>query len=192
MAMRTTRARVVTTGLLLTGLLAACSGGGDADGGVASLDDDAISPTTTGSEASGEEQLLEYVECLRNEGLDVPDPQVDQNGNLVLPFGPGQEATIDPSDLERVSDVCGDMPLDAVAGSEHPDLTQFEDMLLEFAECMRGEGIDLPDPDLSADPSRGGSGPFGDDFDIGNLDDPEEAAAYETCRPILADAGFGG
>jgi hypothetical protein len=187
--MRKTRVGLVA-GVFMSGLLAAACGGGDdaADNGVTSLGDDVTSTTTAGTEPSGEEQLLDYDECLRGEGLDVPDPQVDQNGNLVLPIGPGQQGAVDANDLEEASDVCGEVPRDAVPGMEHEDDSDFEDALLEFAECMRGEGIDLPDPDTSAGPGTGG-GPFGEELD---MDDPDVAAAYERCRPILADAGFGG
>ena len=63
---------------------------------------------------------------------------------------------------------------------------EFEDALLEYAQCMRGEGIDFPDPRTNGDGlvimgggARDGDGPPSE----AEMDEMD--AANETCQPIL-------
>ena len=57
-----------------------------------------------------------------------------------------------------------------------------EDLLVEYAGCMRDNGVDMPDPDFS-----GGGGMI--DLGIADPNDSTFQAADEACRSILA--GFG-
>jgi hypothetical protein len=63
-----------------------------------------------------------------------------------------------------------------------PEYDEFADSLLEYAGCMRENGFDMPDPDLS-------DGGVVIDLGMSGPDDPAFAAADEVCREILA--GFG-
>jgi hypothetical protein len=166
-------------------LLAACAEGpAPDDDGVASLDDaDATASEATNSEdaASGEEAMLDYVACLRGEGLDIPDPEVDADGNLRPPplrIGPGEDA-IDPEEFEAARDACGDPPQAAAGGNADPERqAAFEDAALAFAQCMRDRGYDVPDPEFEGEGGvifRGG-GPGLD------ANDPEQQAAAEECQ----------
>ena len=102
-------------------------------------------------------------------------------------FGP-------PEGFQDAFDVCGDLLEDLQLGFAGGDQTEFQDQILEFAQCMRDNGYDMDDPDFSAFAPGGGGdgqgpgaggGPFGDiDFD-----DPDFQAAQEACADILA--GFG-
>ena len=56
-----------------------------------------------------------------------------------------------------------------------------EDTLLEYAQCMRANGYDMPDPDFS---SGGGS------IDLGFAEGDEFEAADAECRHLLADLGI--
>lgn len=202
-------------------LLGACSGGGS-DGGVATLASEgesaAAGADTPASDAPTEEEILDWVECMRNEGLDIADPTVNEDGNLVLGGGPrggiggprpaaGTTATTvagdaQPPDREAFQgavETCGQPP--RAAGSfSGEDRQEFQDAALELAQCMRGEGIDVPDPDFSgagpggpptgAAPADGGGatvvrrGPFGGL----DMSDPAVQAAFDTCRDSLGDA----
>ena len=56
------------------------------------------------------------------------------------------------------------------------------DRLLEFAQCMREHGVDVPDPDPNAfSPGGEGGRPFGGL----DLDDADASAAFEACREAL-------
>jgi hypothetical protein len=177
---------------------AACSGGGSGGGdGVASIDADDSGGASGDVEAqatSPEQQLLDYVACLREQGLDIPDPQVDADGNLVLnpeELFQGEDrsqAEIDrfAEDLQEAQGVCGEPPEGAIGGFDHGgDQTDFEDALLVFAQCMREAGVDIPDPDFS---SPGGQAAF-----FGEFHRLENDPAFEPCQQeAFGPLGSGG
>jgi hypothetical protein len=172
--------------LVLLLLLASCGGGSGTDGGVASLEN-----TTTTTEApavNAELQLLAFAQCIREEGVEIPDPSMDPSGNME--FRPSE--AFDPGDLEDLiaaAETCRHH-LDGVSlGFEDIDLAAVGDVLLEFSLCMRSNGFDMPDPDFSfLDPGAGSipsGGPFGDlDFD-----DPAFLDALEGCEDVLESLG---
>jgi hypothetical protein len=95
----------------------------------------------------GEQAILDFVSCLNDNGLDLPDPQ----------FGPDGPRFADPSALLSI-DFRSSEFLDAMEACQdllaalQPDLdpeqqTEQVEEQLAFAECMRREGIDFPDPD---------------------------------------------
>ena len=206
--------------VLLTGsLLAAACGGGDDDwGSVASLEDSGSSGSgdgstdTTLSDAEIEDALVAWTECMRGEGVDIPDPTVDADGNLVLgrgglAAGEGDAAARpDREEMQAARDVCGDPPQGAFGSFDEEDRAQFQENALAFAECMRDQGIaDFPDPDLSNVGPGGGGGGTGDNADDGgtpgdgggpfgdvDMEDPEVQAASEACQAELGDIGPGG
>jgi hypothetical protein len=108
--------------------------------------DSAASEAPT-KELDGQEAILAFVACLRDNGIDLPDPQFGAAG----PFGG------DPDALANVDFMSGEF-LDAMEACQgfldslQPDLdpeqqAEQNEQLLRFAECMRREGIDFPDPD---------------------------------------------
>ena len=61
-------------------VLGAC-GGGDDTADVASIEDTTdASATATTQASSDEEALIEFAACMRDQGMDFPDPSVDANG----------------------------------------------------------------------------------------------------------------
>jgi hypothetical protein len=231
--MRTTPITTAVAALALAGLLGACSGGdSDTDSSsddVASASDDESDEQAQADEADSEQELLDWVECMRDEGVDIPDPTRDADGNLVISGngiqigggsggsdgpttnddeGDGGEPTFTPEEMEAAEEVCGPPPGLGAGDISDEDQQAMEAAALEFAQCMRDEGIaDFPDPDFSDmgpggapqrqssdgdDGASGGSqvflGPFGEI----DLDDPEVAAAFEACQDVLGDGPGGG
>ena len=194
---------VGVAGLLV---LAAC-GGGDGDdsapiievqgGETAAAADggtDAVAGAVAG--ATDEEQALAFAECMRDNGVDFPDPTLDADGSVDFGVGPGaggaggfdpqgdgvQEAFAEcQSALEGASFLPGD-----------GDLTELEDDLLAFAECLRDQGLDVDDPDLDSFGPGAGDGsatPFGEGFDPA---DPANADAIEACQGTFTGGPLGG
>ena len=61
----------------------------------------------------------------------------------------------------------------------------FRDALVEYAGCMRDQGIDMPDPDFS------GEGGMMIELGPQNPGDAAEfEAAHQECQPILAGTGL--
>ena len=164
-----TRTTVPSVALVVaTALLSACGGGGG-DGGVASLsgadtDGEDSATSTTLSEEEAEEAMLDWAACMREHGLDVPDPEFGEDGEVSIQVGraPGDSDEADggtdapqgPSGADReafetATEECGDPPAMGASFTEE-DREEMEEDALRFAECMRDEGIeDFPDPDFS-------------------------------------------
>lgn len=147
--------------------LMACDGGAGSGGG--------------GESAASEEALLEFAACMREHGVDVPDPQ------------PGEEAIEagDPSDpaTKRAQAACNEK-LDEVAQDISPEEEEeFKEGWLAFSQCMREEGIDLADPRFL--------GPGKMLLGIAGIDtsSPAFEAATEACEDEAPDSlgpGVGG
>jgi len=196
---------------LLAGLLVGCGGSASGSDGVATLSGaDGSTTATTLSAADAEKALLDWVTCMRGQGLDIADPTVDADGNLSL-GGPGRAggaagggagqggdagqggAAPNRDAFQGAREVCGDPPASSFGFNEE-DRAAFQESALQLAQCMRKEGItDFADPDFSgAGPGaggggagQGGGGPFGDV----DRTDPKVQAALATCRTQLGDAG---
>ncbi|GGY51426.1 hypothetical protein OH797_15995 [Streptomyces anulatus] len=114
--------------LALTATACSGDGGGTKDGGSAS-----------GTGKTEEDQALEHRKCLREQGLDIPEPKPGQDGMGITIDGgsKGKE------EMEKAFKACEDK---AVGGGPK-ELTQAEkDKMVAFARCMRENGFDMPDP----------------------------------------------
>jgi len=191
-------------------LVAACGGSGnDAagdDGQIASLGTTTTVPPTTGGTDSAaespdpagtdgaetfstdpEEAALDYVECMRDHGVDMPDPQAgggilmqssatEDSGEMSVGPGPGDERFVeaDGACQKYMSAVTGAMEMDPEQEAE------MRQQMLDYAQCMRDHGVDMPDPEFGDNGSvqiRVGS----DDDEGPRMDDDDFTAANEAC-----------
>jgi hypothetical protein len=158
--------------LALTLTVAACSGGGKANG-VASLSG-ANKPTATTSAVGSHDdrqKALDWARCMRQHGIDLPDPKF--SGNLIEQRLPSR-AEQGSAKFKAAEQACkqylpnGGQPTPA-------DAQEFQ-QALAFARCTRQHGINLPDPKITADgidqspPARM------------DLDDPRLQAAEHACH----------
>jgi hypothetical protein len=219
MRLRTTLAPA-TLALML--LLTACGGGGG--DGVATLDGSKASGGTTSttlSKAQLEDAMNDWTSCMRAEGVDLPDFQVDSKGNsrigvAVAPADGGTDGEApkrpDRDAFEAARKKCGEPPQQGGEISE-ADRKEMQDNALAFAQCMRDEGLtDFPDPDFSkmgpgAGPSvriddnssSSASSDGGDKGPFGGIDPstPEFQAAQKVCSakvpggPVIRSGGPG-
>ena len=150
-------------------LLAACGSAAADDREVASLSTTAVGDATTDtSDASGDatestgpvdpsEGPLQFAQCMREHGIDMPDPVVgDDGGVMVQVGGPDQEPgeVPDREELDAANKDCQKFLERAGAGFEPPseeDQKKMQEHALEFSKCMRDHGIDMPDPQFSTD-----------------------------------------
>ena len=177
--------------IIVVALIAAACGGDEAGNEVATLESTAtsLSPDTTQPAEQvefSEDQALEFSQCMRDQGLDFPDPTLDADGNLTMGdldmavFGSTPDEV--RANLEGAMDDCSEY-LEGVSfgGGQMPDLVELQDTFLEFSACMRENGYDIPDPDFSG----GGMGGF---FEMGeniNPDDPAFQTALTECQSIF-------
>jgi len=116
--------------------LTACGGGGSsttptpAGGGGASA----------GDPAARDEALLAFARCMRENGVDMPDPQIDGGRvRMIIPPGGGDRETVD-----RARAACEEH-LEA-AEAQRPADEEQKRRALETARCLREKGYDVPDP----------------------------------------------
>ena len=169
--------------LLVTLLATACSTS-TTEADVASIDPDLDAILNTVTDAiPGEDDVLAFTACLRGEGLEVEDPAVNSEGDLVAPTPHALAGrTLDMGAVHSAFDACRDH-LDGLAfGMSTEDQSEREDELLAFAVCMRENGYDMPDPDFS-NGGHTGDGPFGDAIDT---DDPLFAPTAPSCQDIIS------
>jgi hypothetical protein len=181
--------RSAAAGLLLMTALAGC-GVAAAPSGVASLASQGTSADPSAAPSASldpEAAQLEFAKCMREHSVDMPDPETDGGGGVNIQVrGEG-----DRKDMEAAMDACNHFLEDAGAFRGQLDPAQL-DKMVEFATCMREQGIDMPDPNADGGITFGKGG---DDGPSSNGIDPtsdEFKTAEEACRPILGDFGPGG
>jgi hypothetical protein len=166
----------------LTLTVAACGGGGKANG-VASLSG-ANRPTATtsaGGSKDFKQAALAFARCMRQHGIDVPDPQF--NGDHITQRLPTRAEQNSPK-FKAAQQACQKyLPNGGVAPKPNP---QQQQQLLQFARCMRQHGIDVPDPGAS-----GGIEVKGSPGTV-NPDSPTFKAAQQACQQYLPNNGKGG
>jgi hypothetical protein len=93
---------------------------------------------------------LEFAKCMRENGVDMPDPQFEGGG--ILQRGP--DAKTPKATLEKAEEACKEIR-ESMEPSEPPSEEQQKEMreaALAHAKCMREHGIEnFPDPTFSAD-----------------------------------------
>lgn len=171
--------------LLLTPFVTACgASGNDDDPGVATLDessndsdDEGDGTDPAGDEQDLEEQGLEFARCMRENGVpDFPDPQVD-GGRITMGGGPGGGGSMDMEAVEKAMEACEELAPRGGGNFSPEQQQEMQDAFLEYAQCMRDNGYDMPDPDFSE-----GGGAFRLQ---GSPDDPAFEKARAACEDRL-------
>ncbi|MEU6250543.1 hypothetical protein [Glycomyces sp. NPDC047010] len=148
-------------------LIAACSD--EPEDEVASAGGTA-SEEATDEELSQEEALQAFAECMRDQGIDFPDPDPDGG------FAGAEELREIMEDQPEAVEACQDH---LASGEQNLDDPEVQASLLEFSQCMRDNGVeDMPDP---------GEDGFGPTLLEEGQADPEWDAAIEACQDVLGE-----
>jgi hypothetical protein len=163
--------------------LGACGSGNDGKGGAASA----------GGQDKAFEGALKFSKCMRDHGVDMPDPKRDSNGGIMLTGPPGGGRTkLDDPKMKAAQDACqkymetgGGPPLDPAQQAK------LQDAFVAYAGCMRGKGIDMPDPKVGSHgvEMRITKGQPGDGKGLSTgpaPDSPAFRAADKACHHFLA------
>lgn len=145
--------------LAAAALLGACSDDG-ADDQVATAGGDASATATETTAAGDDAQALAFAECMRENGIDMPDPAAGLDGLLEAATASSSEHT--EAELTAAFAACeAELP----AYDEVEDAEVDEEALLAHTECLREQGLDISD-------------------------DLEDTAQFEEMDPELLDAAF--
>jgi hypothetical protein len=164
--------KIITTTLVACGLLLAGCGADDPGG-----ETGAANP-----EQSDRDAMLAFAACMRENGIDMPDPAPDERGiRLRVPEG------ISEAKADKAHEACN-KHLDEMEPPEMSEEQQkeFQEAALAHAECMREHGIDMPDPTFGENGRAQIRIGKGSGIDI----DPESAKfqeAQEACEDELPE-----
>lgn len=133
-----TRWRLVVLAALFV-LVTACGGGGDKGNEVASVSDkNAAAEKKDKPKGTDEDQLRAYAKCMREHGVDMPDPQPGTEGEVTIGGG-GDDST-----LSKATEACKDL-LPNMGEPKPPTAEELDDMR-KTAKCLREHGLNVPDP----------------------------------------------
>jgi hypothetical protein len=149
---------LATVGVAGLAVLAGCGGSSPPAAQVASVaatDNGTTTTTAAGatSEADAQQAMLDFAACMREHGVDMPDPTFNDGGGgqFIAGTAGGPE---DKTKVDAAQAACQSF-LDKVKSNAAPmDPAKMEEekqKLLAFAQCMRDHGIDFPDPQISSD-----------------------------------------
>lgn len=157
-------AAMMAVAAMLAAALTAC--------GSAASTDAAASKGTTAASAGGNpsDALLAFARCLRDHGIEVPDPRA---GDITLTIPKGV-----PKDVAaRALQACAQYEPHAKAVVNDP---AHHDFAVKMASCLRARGIDAPEP-VAGQPLV--IHPHGDEAGA--------RTAYELCEKKVAPSGPG-
>jgi hypothetical protein len=150
-------------------LLFGCSASPSAPS-VATADNGGAKPSASPSIDKAEANR-QFAKCMREHGVDVPDPGPDGS----IQFDPGA-AGGDRNKAITASSACQQyLPNGGTLQNLSP---QQLEQARAFAKCMREHGVDMPDPD----PNSGVSAILNSGVDF---DSPEFKSAAEACQSLV-------
>jgi hypothetical protein len=113
--------------------LTACGGSGGGGTGTGSGDSD-----------DPQAQMLAFAQCMRQHGVDMPDPEVDSKGRVRMRIGSKDTPR---ATMEAAQQACQDKAPKMGGGGDEDDNPQFQEYGLKLAQCMREHGFEkFPDP----------------------------------------------
>ncbi len=151
---RKQRTRSLVLGVVVVAavaLLATACGSGRSEG-VASVSQGQGSASGTGQQdeqraKDPEKAMLDFARCMREHGVDMPDPKPGNGGVTRFEAPSGGGPLPDESTFAEADKACRHLMGDAGPPKLSPeDQKEVQDAMLAFARCMREHGIDVPDP----------------------------------------------
>jgi hypothetical protein len=161
--------------------LGACGSGGN--------DDNSSGGSGAKAQDKAFEGALKFAKCMREHDVDMPDPTQQPGGGILQQMG-GKGATperIDQGAMGKAQKACEHFM--EIGGGPAPDpaeQAERQDAFVAYARCMRGHGIDMPDPKFSGNKVSMRIGKPG----AGSAPNPESAtfkAAEKACHPLLGE-----
>ena len=109
------------------------------------------------------EGALKFSKCMREHGIDMPDPQRVGTGGIKLSGG---KVNFNDPKMKSAQSAC--QKYMQIGGGETIDpakRAKLQEAALKYARCMRGQGVDMPDPKLAGNGGltfQAGPGPKSD------------------------------
>ena len=120
---------------------------------------------------------LAWAKCMRDNGVDIPDPKPEGEGGgqvLLAPGVGGPMAGTDEETFDAAKGACAEHAEDMGGPGADGFSEEDKQRMVDFARCMREHGVDMPDPDFD-----------GSDGELAIEIDPNDRdfdAAQEACK----------
>ncbi|SFW62218.1 hypothetical protein [Amycolatopsis australiensis] len=142
------RTRIFAAALGAALLLGGCGAKPDDGSKVASISTPPKSGGPTAADNSGksdEDKMRDFAKCMREHGVDMPDPKPagDGKGMSIAIQGDGA----DKGKIDAAQSACKHLMPNG--GELKPPSAEELDKMRKDAKCMREHGVDMPDPDPS-------------------------------------------
>jgi hypothetical protein len=175
----------MTTRILLAALaasasitVAACGGGAKptAAGG----------PSGKGVDAASKKAMLDFAQCMRDHGVNMPDPKFDSNGGGSVQMGDGK-TPIDAAKARSAQKACQHFQ-DQVKAPPMSDAQQADmrKRALANSRCLRAHGFNMPDPQFD------GGGRMTMQISKSSGIDPNDPKFQEASKTCAKESGIGG
>lgn len=168
------RVTVLAAPLLLALMVAGCAKK-DNTNGVASAGgtSSASAAPSAGASLSPQEAALKFAACMRENGVQMEDPEIDGEGHVSIKIG-GSGQGVDRDKMEAAHKKCEQYAPIGQRSTGQAD-PQMEENARKMAQCMRDNGVEnFPDPD-------GGRVMI----DSSIADDPDFKKAQEACSKLM-------
>ncbi|SMD22391.1 hypothetical protein [Lentzea albidocapillata] len=98
-----------------------------------------------GAQKNEKGDMVKFAQCMRDNGVDMPDPKQDDNGGVMIEAMPGGEAgSPDMEKMNSAHEACKEhLPN---GGEMKPPSPEEQDKARQEAKCMRDRGYNWPDP----------------------------------------------
>ncbi|NYI40059.1 hypothetical protein [Demequina lutea] len=134
--------------------------------GIANLGNAKAGPTAAAKpKGSAEDQAIAFAQCMRDNGVDFPDPTVDAQGNpsFANAFKQSQSGGFKPGDtsFRTAMTACQSLAsgLQIGGGGGNFDSQAMTDALYSYTQCLRDQGLDVGDITLGSGRPGGGGAP---------------------------------
>jgi hypothetical protein len=99
--------------------------------------------------------MVKFAQCMRDNGVDMPDPQDDGKGGVVMRAMPAEQAGADgqAGKFETAHNACKQFLPNG--GEFKPPSPEEQDKQRQQAKCMRDKGHDWPDPNFEGNGGKG-------------------------------------
>jgi hypothetical protein len=134
--------------------------------------------STTGSAGSARDSQVKFSQCMREHGIDFPDP--DPQGRILIQAGPGSNLNPDSPQFKSAAKACQKYQPKPSGNFDRANAQKMQAAALKYAQCMRAHGVNFPDPKFEEGGAKmtfGGPGL--------NPNDPNFKAAASACSKLL-------
>lgn len=117
--------------------------------------------------------MVKFAQCMRENGIDMPDPKEDGNGGVMIEAAPADGGGApDEEKMKSAHEACKQhLPN---GGEFKPPSPEEQDKMRQQAKCMRDKGHNWPDPKFEG-------GGTAESIELPNMDDDKVKQDMKDC-----------